>query len=61
MNSKRFERIENLFTEAFEMNKSNRRTYLQNACKGDTELFHEVVALLENFESACLYFDHFEV
>ena len=61
MTTEKFDQIESLFTDALEMARPSRAAYLEKACEGDTELLQEVITLLENFESACEYFDHFEL
>ncbi|MGA2136684.1 MAG: serine/threonine-protein kinase [Bryobacteraceae bacterium] len=47
MDSARFERIQAMFLEATERPESERRSFLENECGGDTELMARVTAMLE--------------
>ncbi|MCB0853628.1 MAG: hypothetical protein KDD63_15490, partial [Bacteroidetes bacterium] len=60
MNLEKWPQLDELFAQALEINPSQRKTFLKKACGGDTELFLEMIAFLDNFDSACNYFDSFE-
>jgi serine/threonine-protein kinase len=48
MDSKRWERIQDLFLEAREYTPQKRESFLRNACGDDEELYREVISLLES-------------
>jgi hypothetical protein len=48
----RWAQIEELFHRAAECDRAQRASLLEGACNGDSELRHEVEALLANEESA---------
>lgn len=54
MNADRWERIQNLFHEAADLNPPERGAFLERACHGDAELRSEVLALLEEDQASTI-------
>ncbi len=47
MDTKRWNKVQNLFEEALELEEAKRPAFLKQACAGDSTLFDEVMSLLE--------------
>ncbi|MEZ4848038.1 MAG: serine/threonine-protein kinase [Bacteroidia bacterium] len=60
MNLEKWPQLDELFAQALEISLPERIDFLKKSCGGDTALLEEVIALLDNFDSACNYFDSFE-
>ncbi len=52
MDSKRWQRVQQLFDEALELSPEGRASFIDAACEGDAELRRDVESLLENFAAA---------
>lgn len=61
MTTDRWDHIDRLFSEALDLDQSDRSSFIRRACGKDTELMEQLLKLLNDFDSACEYFDHFEL
>jgi eukaryotic-like serine/threonine-protein kinase len=57
MDDPRLDRLRELFDRALDLPSARRSEFLQNACGGNTELYDELVSLIEAHESSTGYFE----